>query len=273
VARTNRPPCLNSDTKVDFNYTKIKLGNWLFKNAFPFYNVLYTRFKLRNDRDEIEILTKVVQEGSSVLDIGANIGFYAKVLSRLTGNTGRVYCFEPDSVNFRYLKKNTAGLSNVTLFHKAVSSGNGTLKVYRSKLLNVDHRTYPVNNYDSVEEIQAVSIDQLLRSEVIARVDVIKIDIQGYELEAFKGMKQLLTGSDHLKILAEYWPHGFKRAGTSAVEFFDFFDGLGYGFSVIERGALKPLVREYVVMHNDEAFEFSFNVLVQKKKRDHAIPL
>ncbi len=252
---------------MDFNYTKIKFGNWLYRNCFPLYNIVYSRFKIINDADEIAVLKKNIRSGDHVLDIGANIGFYARVLSELVGEKGHVYCFEPDSANFNYLKKNTRSLQNITLFKAAVSDRAGELKVYRSKLLNVDHRTYPVNNYDSVEDVQSLSIDELIREKKIQKVDLIKIDIQGYELVAFTGMQNLLQQNDHIRILAEYWPHGFKRAGSSALEFYDFFDRLSYRFSIIEKGNIRPLSRDFVAQHNNEPFEFSFNVLIEK--RDH----
>lgn len=250
---------------MDFNYTKIKLGNWLFKNCFPLYNFSYTRFKLKNDLHEINALKKIITPGNYVLDIGANIGFYAKVLSGFVGSSGKVFCFEPDSTNFKYLKKNTGDLKNVILFNNAVSDKKDIIKVYKSKLLNVDHRTYPVKNYDSIEEINAISIDDLLAEKVIGKVDLIKIDIQGYELFAFKGMIGLLNSNPHLKIVAEYWPHGFKRAGYSAVDFYEFFDKLGFKFSILEDEKLLPLNKDYIVEHNDKPFEFSFNVLIEKR--------
>lgn len=252
---------------MDFNYTKISIGNFLYKNCFPVYNFTYTRFKLKNDKAEIGLLTQLIKKGDFILDIGSNIGFYAKILANLTGSEGKVFCFEPDSTNFRYLQKNTVHLNNIVLFNKAVSNKTDILKVYKSKLLNVDHRTYPVSNYDSVEEIESFAIDELILNKTIAKVDVIKIDIQGYELTAFNGMKQLLSNNDNIKILAEYWPHGFKRAGTSAVEFFDFFNELGYSFYLIENEKpLSLLNRQYIIENNEKPFEFSFNVLIKKKK-------
>lgn len=249
---------------MDFNYTKIRIGNFLYKYCFPLYNLSYEKFKVKNDKTEIELLKKIIKPGDSILDIGSNIGFYAKILSSFTGKTGKVYCFEPDSTNYKYLKKNVQGIENIVLFNKAVSDKADTLKVYKSKLLNVDHRTYPVNNYDSVEEIESVSIDALITENTIPKVDVIKIDIQGYELTAFNGMKHLLSTNNHLKIIAEYWPHGFKRAGTSAIEFYNFFDALGYHFYLIDGNALTKITKEYIVTNNDKPFEFSFNVLIQK---------
>ena len=250
---------------MDFNYTKIKIGNFLYKYCFPLYNLSYSSFKQKNDKQEINLLKKLIKPGDHILDIGSNIGFYARVLSSLTGNTGRVYCFEPDSTNFSHLQKNTKSLENVSLFNKAVSDKTDIIKVYKSKLLNVDHRTYPVNNYDSVEETGAVSIDNLLEQKIIAKADLIKIDIQGYELTAFKGMTALLRSSKYLKIIAEYWPHGFKRAGTSAIEFYDFFDGIGYLFYLIDSNTLTKISKEYIVRNNEMPFEFSFNVLITKE--------
>jgi FkbM family methyltransferase len=250
---------------MDFNYTKIKIGNWLYKNCFPLYNLTYKRFKLKNDAEEIKILRSIIQPGFHVLDVGANIGFYAQILSECVGKNGVVYCYEPDAANYRHLLKNTKNLNNVRNFNMAVSDKEEVLKVYKSKLLNVDHRTYPVNNYDSVEEIKANSIDRMIENGSIQKVDLIKIDIQGYELTAFKGMQHLLKTSAHIKIVAEYWPHGFKRAGTSAIEFFDFFDAMGYQFKSLESHEQKIISRDYIVANNEQPFEFSFNVLIERK--------
>ncbi|MGZ4090927.1 MAG: FkbM family methyltransferase, partial [Bacteroidia bacterium] len=246
--------------------TKIKFGNWLYKNCFPLYNFSYKRFKLKNDRDEINLLKELIKPGAHVLDIGANIGFYAIILSDCVGKDGKVYCFEPDKLNFKYLEKNTRKNKNIKLFNNAVSDHKGVLKVYKSKLLNVDHRTYPVNNYDSIEEIEAITIDDLIEEKKIDKVDFIKIDIQGYELSAFKGMQKLLQSSSNLQVIAEYWPHGFKRAGTSGIEFFDFFEKAGYEFSMIDNGKIEHLEKNYIVENNDKPFEFSFNILIRRRE-------
>jgi len=248
----------------DVNYTKIKLGNWLYKNCFPLYNFMYARFKNKNDAYEIEILKKNIKEGAYVLDIGANIGFYSKILSAMVGPNGKVFCFEPDKINFGHLKENTAELNNVELFNKAVSDTKNTIKIYKSKMLNVDHRTYPVNDYESVEEIEAVSIDELMAEGTIPKVDFIKIDIQGYELVAFKGMLKLFEKNKNLKIVAEYWPHGFKKAGTSAIEIYHFLSGLGFSFQMLYNDKLVPLKERYLVENNDRGYEFFFNVLIEK---------
>jgi FkbM family methyltransferase len=242
----------------------LKFGNFLYKNCFPLYKTLYSVFKNKQDAAEISLLKQIIRPGDNIIDIGANIGFYARILSDLTGKNGKVYCFEPDSTNFNYLQKATHGRSNIQVFNMAVSDSESVLKVYKSKLLNVDHRTYPVNNYDSIEEVKANSIDNLIASRTILPVNVIKIDIQGFELFSFRGMNNLLRTSSDLKIVAEFWPHGFMRAGSSAIELFDFFDALGYSIYFIGENENKKVTKDYVIHNNQQPFEFSFNVLIRK---------
>ena len=140
----------------------LKLGNWLYKNAFGVYNTIYPIFKNRQDKNEIAFIQQHLKPGSTVLDIGANIGFYSKILSRVAGPTGHVHCFEPDITNFNHLKNNTQHLTNITVNNLAVSATNDPIKIYLSKELNVDHRTYPVDDYQSIIEIKATAMDSYL---------------------------------------------------------------------------------------------------------------
>jgi predicted methyltransferase len=119
----------------------IKIGDFLYKNLFPVYNIVYPVFKKNQDKHEISLLNKYIRKGDVVLDIGANIGFYTKILSALVGEQGKVYAFEPDATNFSHLKKNAGHLKNAVLINKAVSDKTGKITLYQSDLLNVDHKT------------------------------------------------------------------------------------------------------------------------------------
>jgi hypothetical protein len=81
----------------------IRLGKFLYKNAFPIYNGLYPVFKRKQDALELRIIRSIVKPCFNILDIGANIGFYTKVFSELVGSSGSVHAFEPDITNFKYL--------------------------------------------------------------------------------------------------------------------------------------------------------------------------
>lgn len=197
----------------------IKIGDLLYRHAFPVYNVLYPVFKKRQDKKEIELLKKYIKKGDVVLDIGANIGFYTKILSALVGDTGKVYAFEPDVTNFSHLKENTARLKNVELHNKAVSATSGTITLYKSTLLNVDHKTYASpDEFTEQYEIPCAAMDDIIPAH---KVDFIKIDIQGYEYFAFKGMQQIFNKNPQVKILTEFYPHGITNSGISVADFFN----------------------------------------------------
>src|SRR5690349_12622984 len=108
----------------------IQLGNFLFKRCFVLYKPLYSIFKRRQDKFELRLLKKYAREGGVVLDIGANIGFYAVVLSKLVGRSGKVHCFEPDQTNFKHLQKTAGKFENIVINNKAVGPRTELLKIY-----------------------------------------------------------------------------------------------------------------------------------------------
>lgn len=216
----------------------LKIGNFLYRNFFPVYNILYPVFKKKQDADEINFLKNNIKKGDNILDIGANIGFYAKLLSDFTGNVGKVHSFEPDKINYKYLENNLRGRANVVLINKAVSDNPGIIKVYTSKELNVDHRTYPVDDYEAIEEIEAISIDQYVNSDF--KVDFIKMDIQGYEIAALKGMENTIKSNPHIVLLLEFWPFGLHAAEHTVKEFCDLIVSFGLKIFFLEKDDLSP---------------------------------
>lgn len=241
----------------------LKLGNFLYKHAFWLYRPMYTAFKNRQDQFEIELLKQHLQPGDVVLDIGANIGYYAELIAELVGEKGRVHCFEPDSTNFKHLQNRCRGISNLVLNHKAVGPKTEKLKIYTSKNLNVDHRTYEPEEYETVIEIEALSIDDYLKDKE-QQVQLIKMDIQGFEMQAVQGMKDTLENNPGLKIISEFWPYGLRKAGSSALAYFDFLTQHGFTVHLLKNKALDVLTSDKVKSINDLGEETYFNILATK---------
>ena len=84
---------------------------------------------------ETELFESHIKEGDVVMDIGANIGYYTLVAAKLVGANGKVYAFEPESINFSFLKKSVEinNYENVICEKKAVSNENGKLKLFLHK--------------------------------------------------------------------------------------------------------------------------------------------
>lgn len=148
---------------------------------------LLGRYELETTR----FFRREIREGMGVVDIGANIGYFTRIFSRLVGARGVVYAFEPDEENWHYLEANTRGLSNVRLIKKAVSNKTGKIDFYHvtgnigiHSILEVpaaEHRT-----------VDSITLDDFMATEKVSQLHVIKIDVEGAEGLVLEGMKNLL---------------------------------------------------------------------------------
>jgi len=192
-------------------------GNRVYEHAFPFYRLCYRTFKAYADRAERQLLKRILSAGDVVVDAGANIGIYSQFLARCVGATGVVHSFEPSLENFKRLQSATRKLANVRLSQAAVGECSGRSTLYLSDQLNVDHRTYTTQG----DSRRAVPIDVIALDDYFkpgGRVDLIKIDIQGYELHALLGANRVLADNPAAKLLLEFWPYGLKQAGATWIE-------------------------------------------------------
>lgn len=248
----------------------IALGNFLYKTFFPIYKITYKTFKEKQDAFEISLMRTYIKPGDHVLDIGANIGFYAEILSGIVGKKGKVHCFEPDITNFKHLKNRCKNLPNVIINNKAVSEKTETIKIYTSKKLNVDHRTYKPDEYDQEIDIHAITIDEYLGSSFDSaqddkKINFIKMDIQGFEMSAVKGMTKTLH-STNLKMLSEFWPYGMRKAGTSVWEYFQFLKQFGFHIYLIDNKQLVELTEEKVKTFLDLPETIYMNIFASKDR-------
>ena len=168
-----------------------RTGNKAYEYAFPIYRPLYGAYKAYGDRAERQLLKKILFPGAIVVDAGANIGIYSQFLSHRVGPSGVVHSFEPAPKNFMRLHSATRKLPNVHVCQAAVGERSAKTMLYLSDKLNVDHRAYPTEgNARRVLQIEMVALDDYFKPG--ERVDLIKIDIQGYELHALQGAKRIL---------------------------------------------------------------------------------
>jgi FkbM family methyltransferase len=216
------------------------LGNGVYEHAFPIYRLLYRPFKAYTDRAERQLLRKILFAGAVVVDAGANIGIYSEFLSRCVGPTGAVHSFEPSPDNFRRLRAATRKLSNVRLSQAAVGEQSGNSELFLSDKLNVDHRVYMADgdSRSSRVPIEMVALDDYFKPG--ERVNLLKMDIQGYELHALRGANRVLDDNPDIKLLIEFWPHGLKQAGVNWVDLIAALEQKGMFIRQVSRNGLIP---------------------------------
>jgi FkbM family methyltransferase len=177
------------------------------------------------------LFKKNVKEGDTVVDLGANIGYFTLLSAKLVGKTGRVYSFEPETVNYNYLKKNIElnGYDHVSVFQKAVGEEPGTVKLY---ICSYDTGHHTINQYDGIEdykpdlsdgskeyiEVEKVTLDGFFKDKD-RPVNVIKMDIEGAELLALSGMDHTIRKNDDIKMFIEFFPFLIRKMGSSPEEF------------------------------------------------------
>jgi len=169
---------------------------------------------------ETAFFQRIVQSGDTVLDVGANIGYYTLLFAKQAGANGKVYAIEPAPGNFSLLTRNVAlnHYTNVVLFNKAVSSSTGKTRLYLSDENRGDHRIYATATPRPSVEVEMVSLDDLLPPETLPHVSVVKMDIQGAEHAALRGMQRLLDRSPAVTLAMEFWPHGLHLAGVKPAD-------------------------------------------------------
>lgn len=144
-----------------------------------------------------------INEGDVVVDIGANIGYYALLESRLVGEKGLVYAIEPVPGTIEVLKRNIAlnGYSNIEVFQLAMGNKTGTAPIYVSDQCNVSSMTQ-VREAARTIEVEVTTLDEFLRNKRYP--DLIRMDVEGYEHEIVKGMERLLGENKPLKLFLEF---------------------------------------------------------------------
>ncbi len=214
-----------------------RIGNGLFRFAFPIYRPLYSAFKTFQDRAERRLVAERLSPGCVAVDAGANIGIYSQFLSECVGPAGAVHSFEPSHDNFVHLRAALSGRANVRLSQLALSDQTGEAVLYVSDELNVDHRAYATEGEPRTTiPIRTTALDDYFQRG--ARVDLIKMDIQGYELHALRGARRVLADNPNVKLLLEFWPYGLLQAGVSAEALLSFLRDAGFSTFVTKADKL-----------------------------------
>ena len=229
------------------------LFNRLYKSCFPIYRPLYFAYKYWSDRDKIRLIKAYVKPGMAVLDIGANIGFYTILLSKLVGKVGIVYAFEPDEDNFKFLQRLTKHFLNVKNANVACGEKSCVSYLYRSKEMNIDHQVYDSGESRVKVAVKMVAMDDYLKGEK-RDVGFVKIDVQGYDCYVFRGMKKILAGSKEMLIIGELWPYGLKKAGSSAEEYLSEIKLAGFDVDVLSNDEIL----DYSLCAEDKWFYVDF---------------
>ncbi len=164
---------------------------------------------------ESHLLMGLLRPGDIAVDVGAMIGYYTVIFAKHVGSDGRVHAFEPDPDNHALLRRNVElnGYGHVTCHEAAVGAERDRGRLWRAPENRGDNHVFPTRGREAVD-IDIVALDDVLDGPV----NLVKIDVQGFEAKVLDGMSSLLARSPQLAMLVEFCPALLLEAGTQPHE-------------------------------------------------------
>lgn len=200
------------------------------------------RFLAHYVMDKYEPITKrmfldFVRKGDVVVDVGAHIGYYSLLAARAVGGAGKVHAVEPFQESVALLQKSIEAneFSNITV-HCCAAGNSDSLREFQITGSSDSHGFFRHPNTKTVETVQV--IQRKLDSIVVGRVDIVKIDVEGAEIDVLEGMQEILLRNWDLVVWAEWFPAGMKNGGRNPCDLPDFLRSLNFlELSVVDEKA------------------------------------
>jgi FkbM family methyltransferase len=200
-----------------------------------------------------------LRPGMTVIDVGANVGYYTLLAADRVGQNGCVVAFEPDPrlLDLLFATLDINGYrSRCRCVGKAVAGEAGRATFYKRE-------KYPINNslwnaagladsmMDEVTsfEVELVNLDDFVRDELGGRtINLVKIDAEGAESIVLQGMKGTLTQNKQITVLCEFNAERVSFTGSDPAQTLSFLESLGFGLLyVYHDGTVQPISREQVL--------------------------
>jgi FkbM family methyltransferase len=206
----------------------VSLADWIPQHLY---------FLGEYEEPEILFLEKTLRPGDVFIDGGANIGLFTLVASRAVGDAGKIFAFEAAKENFERLSYQLQlnGCKNVNALHLALSDSPGQIEIKIHQKNNNSGMTGAyLDVYSSSELTPATSLDDFVATAGLTELALIKLDIEGGEFRAVKGMVKTLEKFRPV-LMVEFEPALLKRAGHSIEELEQLILASGYEKFFLDR--------------------------------------
>lgn len=195
-----------------------------------------------------EFLLSLALPGTTVIDVGANIGLHTVPLAKRVGDDGKVVAFEPDPDNYTILCRNIEwnNVGNVTAHPVGLSSERGRALLFQSSVNRGGLSLRRSNVAGGTEKMAPVDITLEVADDYIGEtnppISLIKIDVEGAEPLVIRGMQKLLEQNDTAKLVFEFCPEYVASFGIDPLAFLHELEHGGFVLSVIDEE--KRRIRE-----------------------------
>jgi len=194
---------------------------------------------------QTQYFKSLVRPGDVFFDIGSNIGYYSLTAAPLVGPGGKIYAFEPAAQQFTLLKGNIArnGLGQVEPVQLALSDCSGPGVLHLDDVFNTGSAALRRGTAAGPHEetVTCTTLDDFVDSRHLDRIDVMKIDVEGFEMNVLRGGCRTL---ERLRptLLIEVKEHHLQQGGSSREDLYVYLRSLGYtSFRIKRQGRLEQI--------------------------------
>ncbi|MBL0742441.1 FkbM family methyltransferase [Chryseolinea lacunae] len=187
-------------------------------------------------------ISRMLTEGDTFVDLGANEGFFSVIASRLVGKRGHVVCIEPQQRLWEVITKNFElnNAFNCQLLPYAAAETSGTATIFLYTTLNTGASSlskgfnfkisFPAIRkfFYGTSTIKTTTLDEVVEQIGLTKIKLIKVDIEGFEFEALKGSRKALTQKVFDNLLVEIHPEALVKMGQSPEQLSQYLAGFGY---------------------------------------------
>lgn len=207
--------------------------------------------------NETAFLASVLRPGMTFVDIGANIGLYTLLAAHIVGPEGTLVAVEPSPREQVSLRDNLAANGHVAVRVRteALGSADGTATLRVTDTAHAGHNTLGAPVYASTRvideiEVQVTTFDHLVEDEVLKRIDVVKIDVEGAEQLVLDGAEASLRRFRPIVMLEMQEP-SLAALGSSVSEVVSFLESLDYKVLEYSQSSGRPRLRGSQLVSDD----------------------
>ena len=214
---------------------RYKLGGKNIIYLYPEGQIAELLYTDAFEQTEIQLVTAYLKPGMKVVDVGANIGLYSIIASKIIGENGKIWAFEPSSETQKRLIANLSlnQVSGVEVIKMALADVEDVLTLIGPSrdrdgeryLLSKEYAaTYFKQDSEETEIVPVITLDQYMieNNTDLPKVDLMKIDIEGGEYAVFKGAQKVLAANPNILLMFECTPEGCQMGGHTQEDVFQF---------------------------------------------------
>ncbi|MGB2775672.1 MAG: FkbM family methyltransferase [Candidatus Acidiferrum sp.] len=206
------------------------------------------------DLPTVRVIQELLKPGMTFVDVGAHVGQYSLLGSGLVGTEGSVHSFEPEPEVFELLRHNVLinGLHNVHPIPCALAESIRDVELYVARPDNIGQTSLrQPNNFSGVQvKVHCRTLDDYAEEHGVDRINLIKIDVEGAELDVLLGARRVLSRNPKPHMILEFWEEFLQAYGSSCAQLAEFLRQSGYSLFWIGETDLIP----YAPLKNAELF-------------------